>query len=172
VGLIIGKTENVEDKVSGISLRRRDQFEPDVVWKVIQSNARFGLSDPLELHLDRLRMRADNGRVRTKGRSFNVMSVIKRSIVRVKALLNCLAYALIIAMAQVNGDPKYQSYGNGYGFKIPVEDLLTASGVDLPNGGGFEALGLNEEHLSFYQIIVFDGLNSDRVMLSGNSSAA
>jgi hypothetical protein len=48
VGLIIRNTENVKDKVVGISLRRRNQLMPDVVWdvpgKVIQSNARFGLT--------------------------------------------------------------------------------------------------------------------------------
>jgi hypothetical protein len=32
VGLRIGNTENVQDKVVGISLRRRDQFKLDVVW--------------------------------------------------------------------------------------------------------------------------------------------
>ena len=60
VGLRIRNTENVQDKVVGISLRRRDQLKPDVVWavlgKVIQSNARFGLSDRLEVHLDHVRM--------------------------------------------------------------------------------------------------------------------
>jgi len=43
VGLRIRNTENVQDKVVGISLRRRDQLKGDVVWsvlgKVIQSNA-------------------------------------------------------------------------------------------------------------------------------------
>ena len=48
VGLRIRNTENVQDKVVGISLRRRDQFKADVVWsvlgKVIQTNARFALT--------------------------------------------------------------------------------------------------------------------------------
>jgi len=34
VGLRIRSTENVEDKVVGISLRRRDQLKPDVIWAV------------------------------------------------------------------------------------------------------------------------------------------
>jgi hypothetical protein len=42
VDLIIRNSENVHDKVVGISLSRRDQFKPDVVWsvlgKVIQNN--------------------------------------------------------------------------------------------------------------------------------------
>ena len=126
----------------GISLRDRDQLKPDVVWavlgKVIQSNARFGLSDLLEVHLDLVRMPAANSGVRTKGRLLNVMRAIKNSIVTVKSALNCLAYALIIAMASVNGDPKYQSYRDGKGLKKPVEDLLKDSGVDLSNGRSFE----------------------------------
>jgi len=82
VGLRIRNTENVQDKVVGISLRRRDQLKADVVWsvlgKVIESNARFALTDRLEVHLDHVRMPAGNGRVKTKGRSLDVLSELKR----------------------------------------------------------------------------------------------
>ena len=137
VGLRIRNTENVQDKVVGISLSRRDQLKPDVVWgvlgNVIQSNARFRLVDRLEVHLDHVRIPAGNGRraEKTKGRSVDVMSAIKESIVTGKAALYCLAYALIIVMARLNGGPKYQSYRNSRGMKKPVEDLLKASGVNL-----------------------------------------
>ena len=106
---------------------------------VVQSNARFGLSDRLEVHLDHARMPACNGREKTKGRSLNVMSAIKK-IILVKAKFLCLAHALIIAMARVNGDPKYKSYRNGYGLKQPVEDLLNASGINLTNGDGLNEI--------------------------------
>jgi len=70
VGLRIRNTENVPDKLVGISLRRRNQFKPDVVWdvlvKVFQSNAVFGLSDRLEVHLDHVMMLAGNGRMTVK----------------------------------------------------------------------------------------------------------
>ena len=84
VGLRIRNTENVQDKVVGISLRRRYQLKPDVVWgvlgKVIQSNARFELADRLEVHLYHARMPAGNGKraEKTKGRSLDVMSAIKK----------------------------------------------------------------------------------------------
>ena len=46
----------------GISLRRRDQLKPGVVWcvlgKFIQSNARYALTDRLEVHLNNVRMPA------------------------------------------------------------------------------------------------------------------
>ena len=46
------------------------------------------------------------------------------------------------------------------------------SGVNLTNGGGFEEHRQFQEHLSNYRIIVFVGLNLDRVMFSGNSASA
>ena len=91
VGLRIRNTENVQDKVVGISLRRRDQLKPDVIWavlgKVIQSNGRLVLNDRLEVHLDHVMMPVGNGRMaeKTKGRSLGVLSAIKKSIVVVKA---------------------------------------------------------------------------------------
>jgi hypothetical protein len=65
VGLRIRNTENVELRVVGISIRRRDEYKPDVVWdvlgKAIQRNDRFGLTDRLEVHLDHVRMPVGNG---------------------------------------------------------------------------------------------------------------
>ena len=50
----------------GISLRRCQLFQPDMVWsvlgKVIQNNVRFALTDRLEVHLDHVMMPAGNGR--------------------------------------------------------------------------------------------------------------
>ena len=137
VGLKIQNTENVQDKVVGISFRLRGKLKPDVVWgvvrKVVQSNARFGLTDRLEVHLHHVRMPAVNSRMaeKMKGRYVDVMSTIKNSIVVVKAAFFYLANALLIAMARLNGDPKYKSYRNCRGMKLPVEDLLNASGVKL-----------------------------------------
>lgn len=80
VGLRIRNTENVQDKAVGISLRPCDPFKPDVVWdilwKVIQSNDRFDLTDRLEGNLDHVRMPAGRGKraEKTKGRSLDVMS--------------------------------------------------------------------------------------------------
>jgi len=176
VGLRIRNSENVEDKVVGVSLRRWDQLQPHVIWavprKVIQSNARFGLSERLEVHLDNVRMPVGKSGVRTKGHSLDVMSAIKKSIVTVKAALNCLAYAPIIVMAPVNVDPKYKSHSKGRGLKKPVEDLLKDSSVDLTNGGAFEELRQFQDHFLDYQIIIFDVLKRDRVMCSGNSRSA
>ena len=66
------------------------------------------------------------------------MSVIKKSIVVVKAAFFCLAHALIIAMARINVVPNYKPYRKSRGMKQPVEDFLNASCVKLRNAGGFD----------------------------------
>ena len=53
-----------------------------------------------------------------------------------------------------------------------IEDLLKASGVGLSNGGSFKELEQLQEYLSDYKIVVFNGLNPDRVIFSGNSLSA
>jgi hypothetical protein len=111
VGLSICNTGNMQDKVVGISLCRRDQLKADVVWsvieKIIQNNASFALTDRLEVHMYHFRMTAGNGKLaeNTKGRYLNVLSAIKKSIVTVKAAFLYLAHALVIATDRVNNDP-------------------------------------------------------------------
>ena len=127
-----------------ISFGRRDQLKRDVVWsvlgKVVQNNARFALTDRLEVHLDHVRMPVGNGRENTKGRSLNVLSAIKKSIVVVKAAYLCLAHALIIAMARVNGDTKHASYRDWYGLKKPVEETPECFRCGFIQLWGFEEL--------------------------------
>jgi len=45
------------------------------------------------------------------------MCAIKKSIVIVMSVDNCLAYEIIIAMARVNGDTKHQLYRDRNGLK-------------------------------------------------------
>ena len=54
-------------------------------------------------------------------------------------------------------------------YKIPGEDLLKASGMDLSNGETLQELAQIQECLSDYKIVVFSGLSSDKVMFGGNS---
>jgi hypothetical protein len=128
VGLRIRNTQNVHDKVVGISFRRRDQLKhDDVVWgvlgKVVQCNARFGLCDRLEVHLNNVRMPNGKGKrsQKTKGRSLDVLSAIKWSIVVFQEAIFCLVHALIIAISRVNGNHKQKSYRKSKGLKQPVE---------------------------------------------------
>jgi len=126
---------------------------------VIQSIARYGLSDHLEVHLDHVRMPAGNGGVRTKGRSLDVMSLIKYNIVTVKAAVNCLACALIIAMERVIGDPKYKPYGNGIGLKNCSRYLESFQCEALRNFSSFNTTFRTNK------LLYFNGLKPDRACL-------
>jgi len=120
VGLTIRNEVNMQDKAIGISFRRKDQLSEEVIWsvfnKVAQSNARFNALDKLILVVHSIKMPVGFGRkiVRSKGRPLAEMVYLKLSIIEVKAKTDCLAHALIIAIARITNDPDYNSYRLGY----------------------------------------------------------
>ena len=93
-----------------------------------------------------------------KGKPLSTMSHLKRRIVEIKAKDNCLAYAMVIAVARVTNDPDYQVYRHGWKILPKVRELLQASGVDLSRGGGIPELKPLQRHLSQYRIVVYSGL--------------
>jgi len=137
VGITISYEVEVKDRAIGISFRRRDQITGDVIWSVFenvaQSNARFNALDTLVMTVHSVKMPIGHGRgMATKGRPLEIMARLKRSIVQVKAESNCLARALVIAKAKVDGDDKnYQSYRHGYKIRPVVDRLIETTGIDL-----------------------------------------
>jgi len=175
VGVSIRNEVNVQDKPIGISFRRKDQLSEEVIWsifeKVVQSNARFDALDRLVVVIHSVRMPVGFGRtaLRTQGRPLANMAHLKRSIIEVKADNNCLAHALIIAIARMNKDPNYQSYRKGCKKKIRpvVASLLETTGIDLTNGGGIPEIIRFQEHFREYKIVVYDNLHSDSILFEG-----
>jgi hypothetical protein len=112
VGVSIYNSDNQQDEPIGVSFRRRDQISRDVLWsvfeKVTQSNARYKALDTLTFHVQSVKMPVGFGKVQmSKGRPLSMMAHIKRSIVEVNAEENCLAHALVIAVARVMNDSNY-----------------------------------------------------------------
>jgi len=112
VGITIRNEVNLQDKAIGISFRRRDQLSADVIRsvfsKVAQSNARFNALDRLIVVIQSVRMPVGFGKkraVKIMGRPLSVMAHVKHSIIEVKAETNCLAHALVIAIARLTNDP-------------------------------------------------------------------
>jgi hypothetical protein len=107
VGITIRNEVNGHDKPVGFSFRRKDQVSGELIWNVLgrvtQSNARFGAMDRLIVTVNSVKMPVGfGGGIKTKGRQLSVMAHLKRSIIEVKAEQNCLAHALVIAIARVN----------------------------------------------------------------------
>jgi hypothetical protein len=106
--------------------------------------------------------------VKSKGRPLEEMVHLKQSIIEVKADTNCLAHALIIAIARLTKDPNYNSYIRGYKILPEVQHLLQTTGINLENGGG----GINEIQqfqicFKDYKIVVYGGLECDDIIFEG-----
>ena len=63
-----------------------------------------------------------------------------------KAEENCLAHALVIAIAKVDKDPNYKAYIQGRKIRPVVQNLLETTGKDLSNGAGIPEIVRFQEH--------------------------
>ena len=144
VGIATHNECNQNDKPIGISFRRRDQLSVDAIWsvfeKVTQSNSRFNALDTLTVVLHSVRMPVGFGLrgdgIKTMGRSLSIMAHLKKSIIEVKTETNCLAHALIIAIAKLTNDSNYKAYRQRRKIYPKVAQLLATTGISLGNGGG------------------------------------
>jgi len=139
VGITISNEVEEKDRTIGMSFRRKDQITGDVIWsmfeKVAQSNARFNALDKLLMTVHSVKMPIGHGKITSMGRPLEIMVHLKRSIVQVRAESNCLAHALVIGKAEVNGDPNYNSYRRGYKIRPVVDSLLETTSIDLRSVG-------------------------------------
>jgi hypothetical protein len=112
-------------------------------------------------------MPAGSGGIKTKGRPLRLMAHLKKSIITVKAERNCLAHALIIAVARITKDPNYKAYMQGRKIHNAVDNLLETTGINLQNGGGIHELERFQDHFGQYKIVVYTVLNCDSIMYEG-----
>jgi hypothetical protein len=95
------------------------------------------------------------------------MAHIKTSIIEVKAEENCLAHALVIAIAKATNNPNYNSYRRGYKIRPVVQNLLATTGIDLSQGARIPEIERFQDHFGEYKIVVYEGLNCDNIMFEG-----
>jgi len=105
--------------------------------------------------------------VRSKCRPLAEMVHLKRSIIEVKAKSECLAHALIIAIARITKDPIFIAYRRGYKILQKVRDLLQTTGIDQQHGGGIPELQRFQDHFSEYRIVVYGGLKCRDIIFDG-----
>jgi hypothetical protein len=140
-----------------------------VFERVTQSNARFNALDKLTFSVDSVKMPVGFGKraLKIRGRPLSVMAHLKLSIVKLVTEENCLARALLIAVARLTNDPNYTAYRKGRKILPKVRELLEVTGVDLINGGGMPELTAFQRHFSQYKIVVYSGLTCDSIMYEG-----
>jgi len=141
VGITIQNQVNQKDKPIGISFRRKDQLSGEVIWivfvKVSQSNARFKALDTLVVTVHSVKMPVCFRRVALKssGIPLSVIAHLKWSIVEVKSEENCLAHALIIAIAGMDNDANYTANRKCRKIRPVVQGLLQQTCIVLTSGG-------------------------------------
>jgi len=151
-GMNIQNQLNQNDKPIVISFRRKDQLSADVIWsvfeKVFQSNSKFKALYTLIVSVHSVRMPVGFGKnvLKCRGSPLSVIVHLKKSLVEVKAEENCLAHALIIAIAKVDKDTNYEAYRQGRNVRHVVQKLLETTGIDLSNGAGITELVRFLEH--------------------------
>ena len=88
--------------------------------------------DKLILEVHSVKMPVGFGRgLKTKCRQLDTLAHLKTSIVKVKSETNCLAHALVIAIAKTTNDHNYKSYRDGRKIGPVVERLLEKTGINL-----------------------------------------
>jgi hypothetical protein len=92
--------------------------------------------------------------------------------VRVNTDKNCLAHALLMAIARLENDPNYNSYRGGYKIRPEIPRLSETTGIDLSNGGGIPELQSFQEHFrDRYTIVVYGRMNCDSIFFEGRVDA-
>ena len=89
--------------------------------------------------------------MKSKGRPLSVMAHLKTSVVEVKASENCLAHAIIIAIAKVENDPNYKACRQGRKIRPVVQELRAKTGLDLSEGAGIPQLNKFQRTFSAVQ---------------------
>jgi len=74
------------------------------------------------------------------------MANVKKRIVEVRAVQNCLAHALVIAFSKVDNDPNYDAFRKGRKIHHAIQTLLEMTVIDLSNGAGISELLHFQEH--------------------------
>ena len=111
VGVTISNEVNEQDKPIGISFIRKDELSEELIWsmfeKVAKSNDRFNAMDRPIVVLHTVKMPVGSGSTaqRNKGRTVANLAHLKRSVIEVRAENNCLAHALIVAIARLEKTP-------------------------------------------------------------------
>ena len=93
----------------------------------MQSSSLFNALDKLVLEVLTIKVPAGFGGIKTRGRPLAILAHFKKSNLRVKSETNCLAHALITAIAKITDDPNYRLYCQGRKLGHLVRQLLETS---------------------------------------------
>ena len=129
------------------------------VEKVVQSNEEFRLNTTVNIDVIRVEMPRGSGRC--KRTTLNIRDHLKKKKTVIPIANNkdnlCLARALAVSIARIEKDPRYRGMSQGNGIQRQrAIDLHEAANVPL-GACGLREVGLFQDYLVNYQIIVVSG---------------
>ena len=138
------------------------------IERVIQSNQDFRLNDTVTIDIIHVETPHGSGKSRVKRTTLNIREYLKKkdSIISINNTDNlCLARALVVSIARIEKDPKYDQIRKS-NKNIQLQralDLHRAANVPL-GPCGMEEVKLFQNYLTNYQIIVVSGDHNDSII--------
>ena len=136
------------------------------VEKVVQSNEEFRLNDTVNIDIIRVEMPQGSGK--TKRTTLNIRDYLKKkqTVITINNKDNlCLARALVVSIARIENDRRYLMIRDS---SRPIQrerafDLHEAANVPL-GPCGLKEVGLFQDYLVHYQIIVVSGDQNNAII--------
>ena len=138
------------------------------VEKVVQSNEEFRLNDTVNIDIIRVEMPQGSGRSKVKRQTWNIRDYLKKkkSVICITNKDNlCLARALVVSIARIEKDPRFAwvTRPESAVQRERAFDLHEAANVPL-GACGLKEVGLFQDYLVHYQIIVVSGDQNNAII--------
>ena len=165
------RSEQLDTPIS-IPFLRVEQLTTERVFsqieRVIQSNQEFRLNDTVTININDVKAPEGSGKSRGKRTTLNIRDHLKEksSIICINNKDDfCLARALVVSIARIEKDPKYNYIRNS---NRPFQreralDLHQAANVPL-GPCGIDEVKLFQNYLTNYQIIVVSGDHNNSII--------
>ena len=136
--------------------------------RVIQSNQEFRLNDTVTIDINHVESPVGSGRSKLKRTTYNIDDYLdqKNSVVRIKNNDDlCLARALVVGIAKVDKDPRYNQIKKSDRPVQREKALALHRAANVPLGPcGLNEVALFQQYLSDYQIRVISGDHNNSII--------
>ena len=139
------------------------------VEKVVQSNEEFRLNDTVNIDIIRVEMPQGSGKSNVRRQMLNIRDYLKKkgSVICINNMDNyCLARALVVSIARIEKDPRYNQIRDSKRH-IQFERALAlhqAAHVPFDIPCGLKEVDLFQHYLVNYQIIVVSGDQNNTII--------
>ena len=145
------------------------------VEKVVQSNEEFRLNDTVNIDVIRVEMPQGSGRSRLKRDIVNIRDYLRKkgSVITINNRDNlCLARALVVSIARIENDPRFASIRRPESAEQRERAFDLHEAANVPLGPcGLREVGLFQDYLVNYQIIVLSGDQGNSIIYPGQPPA-